>query len=335
VNITASETKVGGEIVVPPRRRRRVPAALAWILVIPCAALAIIRLTGLEGGSVLVPFVTATPFAAVASLVALVPALLARKRAVGVVALLTAVAFAVSVLPRALGSPAGAAPGVPLKVLSANLLFGHADATVLAGLVRRLDPDVLVTQELTPRAIAALDAAGLDELMPHRVLQPRYGAGGSGTYAKHPLTEVPDLVPVISHNMPVVRMKLPSGPEVEIINVHTVAPLAPRSISEWAEGLRTLPSAPSSGPLRIIAGDFNATLDHAELRKVIGRGYVDAADATGGGLVPTWPNGRRPPFITIDHVLADRRAEVARYEVHDVPDSDHRPIYAELRLPVS
>ena len=43
------------------------------------------------------------------------------------------------------------------------------------------------------------------------------------------------------------------------------------------------------GDGRILAGDFNATLDHPELRAVLDRGYVDAADAASGGLKPTWP----------------------------------------------
>ena len=87
------------------------------------------------------------------------------------------------------------------------------------------------------------------------------------------------------------------------------------------------------GPLRVLAGDFNATLDHDALRGLIARGYVDAADATGSGLKPTWPVGKRPPGITIDHVLVDRRIAVRSYGVHEVRGSDHRAIVAELRVP--
>lgn len=334
MTITASKTELGGEIVTPRRGRLRVPRALAWIVVLPFAAFAVVRTAGLEGGSFLAPFLTATPYAAVAALGALLLAGLSRGRWVSGVALLTVLALGAAVLPRALGSPTGAASGTPLKVLSANLLFGHADAASVVDLVRRLQPDVFATQELTPRAVERLDAAGLAELMPYRVLEARFGASGSGIYSRHPLTEVKDLFPVVGHSMPVARLTLPSGPSVEIVDVHTVAPLGPRQTAEWAAGLRALPTAPDSGAFRVLVGDFNASLDHAELRKVVARGYVDAADATGQGLVPTWPAGRRlPPFITIDHLLADERAQVTRFEVLDVPGSDHRPIYTELRLP--
>ena len=85
--------------------------------------------------------------------------------------------------------------------------------------------------------------------------------------------------------------------------------------------------------LRILAGDFNATLDHAELRRLIATGYVDAASIVGEGLRPSWPVGRLLPPVTIDHVLADRRCGVRGVEVHTLPGSDHRAVIAELQIP--
>jgi endonuclease/exonuclease/phosphatase (EEP) superfamily protein YafD len=84
---------------------------------------------------------------------------------------------------------------------------------------------------------------------------------------------------------------------------------------------------------RVLAGDFNATLDHATLRRLIGRGYADAADRAGRGLVPTWGLGQSRPPLTIDHVLLDRRCAVQSVQIHDLPGSDHRALFARLRLP--
>ncbi len=86
--------------------------------------------------------------------------------------------------------------------------------------------------------------------------------------------------------------------------------------------------------MRILAGDFNATLDNAELRRVVDHGYEDAAAETGTGLRATWPSGRRfPPPVTIDHVLADTRAGWREVRVYPVPHSDHRAVLAEVVLP--
>jgi endonuclease/exonuclease/phosphatase family metal-dependent hydrolase len=69
-----------------------------------------------------------------------------------------------------------------------------------------------------------------------------------------------------------------------------------------------------------------------ELRRVLDRGYTDAADATGQGLVPTFPVGVLPSLITIDHVLLPRGVLVRRLSVDRVARSDHRAVIAELVL---
>ena len=84
---------------------------------------------------------------------------------------------------------------------------------------------------------------------------------------------------------------------------------------------------------RVLAGDFNATLDHAPLRGVLRLGYADAARAVGNALAPTWGPLGRPALITIDHVLVDRRCAVLASSVHVIPGTDHRAVYAEIRLP--
>lgn len=333
MDITTSEAAVGGAIVTPARRRRRVSGRLAWIAITPFAAWAVARVAGLERGSIPSQLMTATPYAAAGSLVPLLLAALSRRRVAVAVAVAATAALAASVLPRLSPSAQAAASGPTLRVLSTNLLFGRADANAVVDLVRRLRPDVVSTQELTPSAVLELDDAGLKELMPHRVLHDEYSAGGSGLYARHPLTELPELFRAVGHNMPTASMTLPGGAQVQLVDVHTFPPLG-RQAALWTEGLRNLPSAASSGPYRVLVGDFNASLDHAEFRDLVDRGYVDAGDVTGKGLVPTWPANRRmPPLITIDHVLADERLSVTAYEVHDVPRTDHRAVFAELRLP--
>jgi endonuclease/exonuclease/phosphatase (EEP) superfamily protein YafD len=116
--------------------------------------------------------------------------------------------------------------------------------------------------------------------------------------------------------------------------VHPQSPRSSEAFPFWRRTLRALPRARRSGPPRILAGDFNATLDHLELERVIDTGYVDAADAVGAGLTATWPEGRRiPPPVTIDHVLADRRLGVSSVRVRTIARTDHRALVAHLTLP--
>ncbi|MFI6508445.1 endonuclease/exonuclease/phosphatase family protein [Streptosporangium sp. NPDC050855] len=323
--------KTKGPVSGSPRRRWRISSALAWAAVTPFAAWAVARVAGLERDSLTTQLMTGTPYVAAGSLLPLLLAALSRNRAATAVALITTTALGLSVLPRAFRSAEPVA-GTPLRVLTINTLFGRAETDAVMDLVRRLRPDVLSTQELTPGMVEKLDAAGLGEIMPYRVLEPEWSAGGSGLYARYPLTARKGLFEAIGHNMPAALMTVPGAPPVEVVDVHPFPPLG-RQVYDWTAALDALPSA-VPGTIRILAGDFNASLDHAAMRRFLGRGYLDAADGAGEGLTPTWPvNDRVPPLITIDHVVVDRRVGVNEVSVHTVPGTDHRAVFADLRLP--
>ena len=101
----------------------------------------------------------------------------------------------------------------------------------------------------------------------------------------------------------------------------------------WVKDLAALP-APAPDVLRVLAGDFNATFDHAALRAVLGRGYDDAARAVGRGRAWTWRPLRLPfPRLGLDHVLVDPRIRVASVNLVRVAGSDHRSVVADLVLP--
>lgn len=322
---------VGGTIVRPVRKRRKFPAAFTWLTVTPFAAWAIARVAGLERGSFPTQLMTGTPYIAAGSLIPLMIAAYRRKHAAFAVALLTTAALGFSVLPRAFGT-ADAIPGRPFRVMTINMLFGKADAATIVGLVREFDPDVLSTQELTPEGVANLDAAGLKTLMPNRVLQDEWSAAGSGLYSKHALHPLPGWTAPPGHNMPGAVVDLPGGDPIEFIDAHPYPPLG-RQVDDWNAALAAFPSA-APDKIRVIAGDFNASLDHAALRGLLSRGYKDAADQVGAGLIPTWPaNKRVPPIITIDHVLVDQRVGVNEVSVRDVPGTDHRAVLAQLTVP--
>jgi endonuclease/exonuclease/phosphatase (EEP) superfamily protein YafD len=245
-----------------------------------------------------------------------------------------ALALLVVVAPRALGGPTepegGAGPR--LRVLTVNMRFGEGSAPALVALVRRTHADVLSVQELTPELIVALDRAGLGSLMPHYVLHPEEGSRGIGLFARVPLGRATAAVnPRLAASAATVRIA--GGAPVNLIGVHPAAP-DPGAVDDWEEDMRALPPADPDGRLRILAGDFNATLDHADLRRILDTGYEDAASVVGAGLHGTWPEGGLiPPAVAIDHVLADERCGVRAVSVYTIPGTDHRALFAELVLP--
>jgi endonuclease/exonuclease/phosphatase (EEP) superfamily protein YafD len=278
-----------------------------------------------------VPLLSFTPQAAAA---AWASALLLRGRVPAAAAAVAGAAMTAVVGSRATPSRQPAAAGPMLRVLTANLLVGRAAAEEVVELAGDKHADVLFVQELTDQAAARLQRAGLGDLLAYRVTQPTaHGTRGSGIYARYPLSGGPPAAPAAAARC-TARLDLPSGQFVQLVCIHAPPPKppwSPRATARWRGELSALP-APDDGPL-ILGGDFNATLDHVQFRRLLDCGYVDAASQAGNGLVLTWGPRPRLALLAIDHVLIDRRCAVVTTSAHRLTGSDHRVVYAELCLP--
>jgi hypothetical protein len=104
--------------------------------------------------------------------------------AIGAVGLTVAM-FAVEI-PLYLGSDANRIAGVEVRVMSANIYEGMADAHHLVRSARA-QADVIAVQELTPRAVDRLSAAGLDATFPYWWLDARGASAGVGMWSRHPI----------------------------------------------------------------------------------------------------------------------------------------------------
>ncbi|MCP2359933.1 endonuclease/exonuclease/phosphatase (EEP) superfamily protein YafD [Nonomuraea thailandensis] len=306
----------------------------SWIVVVPFALWAVVRLSGFEPDWPWVPAVAYTPYAVCAAVLGLALACVLRRWAAGTVALVSVLALVPAVLPRALTDGNPDAEGPALRVLAANLMVGQADPAELMALVERLKPDVLALQEFTPDSMRRLEEAGLRRTLRHAVTRPLTGVGGSAVYARHPV-EDGGFIKEGPFGQARAWLTLPGEERIEVVSVH---PCAPKRIGRqpcWQAGLEALPRG-GGDALRVLAGDFNATLDHLPVRDLLDSGYRDAADVMGLGFVATWPqfgSWLQSPGVTIDHVLADSRMAVRGFQVLKLDGTDHRPVFAELRLP--
>lgn len=318
---------------VPSARRRR--GALAFA--VPWAGWAALRLTGTERGFPLVPAMTFTPYAALTAVLPCGLALRAGSRAGALLAAGAGTALGAAVLgdrrrPGRTALPAGRR----LRVATVSLRLGLVPARSVLDLVTAHDVDVLSVQELTPEAEERLRAFGLPGLLPHGVVIPaRAGsvpAASGAVWSRLPLRAA-GAVPG-GFEQPTVLISGDGGPDVELTAVHISPPTSSADmVRGWTADLAALPG-PDDGVLRVLAGDFNASLDHAAFRQVLARGYRDAAREAGRAMVWTWaPLRPRFPRLAIDHVLVDPRIGVASVEVVPVDGSDHRAMVAELVLP--
>lgn len=126
-----------------------------------------------------------------------------------------------------------------------------------------------------------------------------------------------------------------SGDGPIIVAAHAVAPRQ-EYMTQWRSDLQWLADQCASDNV-ILAGDFNATLDHMTGMGVdggtLGRCH-DAASASGNGGVGTWPTDA-PALLgaPIDHVMATPDWTVSGSVVMrslDGSGSDHRPIVVQL-----
>lgn len=304
---------------------------LAFAVALPWLALASVRVFSLDRVWPLISFVSFSPQVLVGALVPLVIALLLRARwvAVGVTAM--AVVLALMILPRAISQQQPESRGELVTLMTANLLAGSAATDGIERIVERERVDVLALQEIDSEGYSILQERGLSDLLPNTVDVVREGVAGSVLMSRWPLRarkdeRDPQYFPWPEAIVPRVGLVVQS--------VHPIPPTRPEETQMWQFDMRNISAArPAPGDnLRVVMGDFNATLDHRLMRQLVNRDYRDAGRTTGNGLVPTW-SANRVLKLTIDHILVDSRIAVLDYKTFNLPRSDHNAVVARVRLP--
>ena len=307
---------------------RVLTAVLVLLLAVPTA----VRLVGDHALVPLVAVVSLTPYAV--PLLALALALLLwRRRWVAAAAtaavLVTNLAWLVPLWTVDRPPAAGAAP---LTVMTANLRLGEADAAAIVETVRSRRVDVLALEELTDDAVDRLRAAGLERELGHHVLEPLPGSSGAGLWSRLPLTATTAWDATAA--MPSAMVSV-GGRAVAVHVLHPYPTLLTGSRHFRADyaALTSRVAALDPATPTILLGDLNATVDHSELRALMGERFRDAPELAGSGLLRTFtPSRRLPPLLHLDHVLVDGHFGVTATAVVDLPGSDHRALVARLGL---
>ncbi|WP_127125261.1 endonuclease/exonuclease/phosphatase family protein [Georgenia sp. SYP-B2076] len=229
---------------------------------------------------------------------------------------------------RAAGSGTGA-----ITVLAYNTLGGRTGAEDIAALADENGVDVMMlaeTSRATADRVAELRAADGETFQVFDAEAGRPGIGSTALLVATTLGEyVQTSAPRTTEGS--VRAEPASGVGPVLVAVHPRAPVESLT-RDWRRDLgevTALCRGRGTDGL-ILAGDFNATLDHAAMAD-LGR-CADAAVAAGAGGVSTWPV-RAPEWLgtTIDHVLVDpRRYRATQAAVVERGDSDHRALLVRL-----
>ncbi|MFE4617769.1 endonuclease/exonuclease/phosphatase family protein [Streptomyces sp. NPDC056747] len=324
VNHTATHSE-------PPLRPRRRPAAWAagLLLVVP-AVISACRFLDTDGISPVPQLLSLLPWLSVPAGLAVLLAAFAGRRALTLLAVLVLGAVGWSSLPYT--PQLVHAYGLPLAevtVLAANVEYGQG-AGALAEAIRRERPELVFVSECDPGCARALTTAFAAEL-PHHTSVDAGGASGSVLLSAYPLTD--ERVIPAAMGMPGATAEI-GGMPVRLQLVHPLPPV-PGQVDAWKRELGRIADATrhETGPL-LLAGDFNASQDHAAFRRVLDAGHLsDSARLANTSRTPTWPmEGPLPPFAQIDHVLVSRDFTVRSIRFLDLAGSDHRAVLTSLDL---
>jgi endonuclease/exonuclease/phosphatase (EEP) superfamily protein YafD len=226
------------------------------------------------------------------------------------------------------------APGQPtLSVLSFNVFDGQADVQSLGHAITVERPDLVVLPESGERyrqlLLTSIGGLGYHSWTNGRPQEP--DVDGVVVLAAPSMGALH--TQVLNKQAKFAWIELTGGRlgAVRLVAVHTAAPVS-GSVAAWRADLAALATwcQHTTTPV-VLAGDFNATLDHRELRSL---GCTDVAAALGRGLTGTWPTSL-PAWlgVQIDHVLVGGGITPSSARVLDLPGSDHRAVLASVTLP--
>lgn len=237
------------------------------------------------------------------------------------------------VLPRVVADPLPTS-GTPLTVLAFNVYEGNADPAEVATLIAAQQPDLVSLSEAGEPYLRGLTP--LVEPLGYRIAvstEASTDVAGVTALVSNRLGEVTFRVGDETASFPYLEVTGGGLGELRFVAYHASAPVG-RQLPRWRADLALL-SQWCAGPTpAIVAGDFNATLDHSALRAGMA-GCNDAAAQRGTGLEPTWSPTERTQVLgpQIDHVIGTQGIEAETFSVHDVTGSDHRAVVTRLRVP--
>lgn len=225
------------------------------------------------------------------------------------------------------GAESPAPAPADLTVVLAFNTQGQVSAGEIADLVAARGADVVALPETSPataeRAAALLAEQGRDYQVLAEVL-----SGGTNPATALLVARSMGRYEVTARGPAATFEASGTGPPLTA--VHTRAPVD-LGLGGWSTSTSAAVTACAARPGGIVAGDFNATVDHPAFDEL--DGCVDAATIAGRSGVATWPAFTPRWFgAPIDHVLVDPRSwTVVRATVLDGPGhSDHRPFEAVL-----
>jgi endonuclease/exonuclease/phosphatase (EEP) superfamily protein YafD len=233
-----------------------------------------------------------------------------------------------------LGSTASAATGgVPLRVVSANVLAQNRTPEKVLEFVRVADADLVLLLDARGREWQGVRRE-LRDLYPHHAPQAWRERGPVILFSRWPILAEQVLQAPRSGRPYLAAEIAVDGRTLKFVGVHPASP-SPSKAGATRRRNRQLDHIAglvqdSDAPV-VVAGDFNTTPWSPQFQDLLAAAGLRNA-AEGKGYVPTWPTFFWPARIPIDHVLLKGPLVATSVRRGPAVGSDHYPIVADLRL---
>jgi len=229
--------------------------------------------------------------------------------------------------------------GDGVAVLSSNLQYSNPAADACVRDLVMHQPDYMVVLEMTDETRKKLDDAMNDYVLLNRGEGPLGMLAGIWAHERvKDAVESSGVAKVGARGdlLPWVRTKV-NGQPLTLLAVHLTAPDTKKNLASWNQSFADLDEYAQSTPGHLmVAGDFNAVLDHGGMRHLT-RTLRDSASSLGKRHSMTWPTDGYVfkkflpwPVMGIDHALLSGNLRVDTYKEYRIHGSDHAALYLKV-----
>ncbi|MGI0488672.1 endonuclease/exonuclease/phosphatase family protein [Pantanalinema rosaneae CENA516] len=217
-----------------------------------------------------------------------------------------------------------------LRVLLSNVKVQNRQYDRVIALVREVQPDIAVFQEVNQVWLDQLDI--LRDQLPYRVSDSEATRFGNVIYSALPLQQVssrrfaqerfPSLLAEIQPER--------DRPPIALIATHPSPPLKPADFAARNQQFTAMADyiQKVSDPVMVI-GDLNTTMWSPNYRKFVQQTRLRNS-RVGFGILPTWPAQLPLLTIPIDHCLVSPEITVIQTQTGKNIGSDHLPLIVDL-----
>ncbi len=342
---TSAIRRLSPPIPVPPSLVSRVAAAaratsraFGWAAAGVLSAIAVVHLLRVASWpfELLHHFLMAYAFAAAGLAIC---AFSGRALRLAVAACLLALFFAGSYARSADFFVGHVVPGTPISLITNNVYCRNWDAEGLRAWLATRPADIVALEEVPPHVERALAPLVSPSLYPYSARIPaatRSSSAASGCEGILLLSTVPIVANKIYQSDEkawpalIAQLDVPGTGSAWLVLLHALDPLRPQGLLLRDELLATLAPviAALTGPV-IVAGDFNATPFTPVFRQFL----ADARLSQPPDLSGSYPANAGAFGLPIDHILL-RDADFSAIRALPATGSDHRPLFAEIVLPL-